>query len=78
MAEATFEQFQEWLKSQQGNAPLPAPTRDEVPPVTIADVLCALVNSARLPDESTVIAYQKVIRDHFTPESTADSEAVSE
>lgn len=76
MADPTFEQFQAWINSQKGAAPVP--TVDEVPDITIADVLCALVRSASLPDETTSLKYQAIIQDHFAKESTLDSEAAGE
>lgn len=57
-----FRAFQEW-KASQGQKP--TIVIDDVPAVTLPDVLCALVASARFSDEATVHRYQAVIRDAF-------------
>ena len=74
-AEADFAAFQAWKASQGQSQGVSVPTPDEVPDVTIADVLCALVRSARLPDETTVLKYEGVIRSHFPDPSASDAEA---
>lgn len=70
-----FAAFQAWQEQQKANAALSGPTPDETPGITIGDVLKALVRSARLPDETTVLSYEAVIDEAFPKESIVDSEA---
>lgn len=72
---AQFAAFQQWQAQQAASAAQSAPTPDETPSLSIADVLKALVRSARLPDEATVHAYNDVIDEAFPAPSTSDSEA---
>jgi hypothetical protein len=67
--EEEFAAFKVW-QAQQGTATAVVP-ENETPPVSIAEVLHALVNSAQFHTEATARAYHEAIDAHY---GTSDEE----
>lgn len=70
---AQFAAFQQWQRDQAGA--MAKPTVDEIPDMSLADVLKVLVRSARLPDQNTEHKFCSIIDAAFPAPSESDSEA---
>ena len=72
----TFEQYQQWVASQTGQAQGPI-VPEELPPLHIGEVLKGLVNSARLASEALVREYHRAIDAAFPPPSDEETDTTA-